>query len=671
MDKNLLCYICHCSLPTQSPPSFTCNHTQCTSCLANYLLQSEFKTVSMSETLFLCPCDKGKLSLLPAQMKELFVSSSKEVNLCKKHKIAPECYCLDCKLWICSECKKTFHDDLFAGHKTSQNEPGKEKECKLHQNEKIVKYCNECRKELCEQCEKEDDEHKSNIVDIKEKENAMKKEIKNKMLYKKYEDVEKIIEQKEKIYKAEIEKSNNCIKEKAKKIIDEITKQIKELDSKKQNEIDYLDALFSSIKFVYKNMYSSLNDDNASINDLEEINKIEKHISEISLLPSETKEMDNTLSSLFKLLPSSLLKINISFAKEDQSKDEEEQSKEIKAEIAVESPAIENSKETHTNNAKEEAPLLTQSQKIVQKLKAAKKEKIAKDKHITITTPHSEFLTSLVRVSDDTLASSGTDKKVNFYLLNSDTGSYEIEPKMTISELSSTVRAMLVLSNGLSLVTGNSDGTLKLWSVMSKESIGMFDNYHTGCVRKIIQLSEDLIASCSDDAHIKIWNVNHLEQTDVLKGEETKIYDILLLDEGRLLSAGEDCAINVWSIDKKGILKTMKEHEKGVVCLCKLSDGRFVSGGKDKCIKIWDTKSLTCKKSINAHSDWVNVLAEVKKGMLASGGRDNLVKVWSLETFECTRTVEWHCNTIISLIKEDDDKLISASCDNTINIWNL
>ena len=58
------------------------------------------------------------------------------------------------------------------------------------------------------------------------------------------------------------------------------------------------------------------------------------------------------------------------------------------------------------------------------------------NKHITITTPHSEFLTSLVRVNDDTLSSAGTDKKVNFYLLNSDTGSYEIEPKMTISELS-------------------------------------------------------------------------------------------------------------------------------------------------------------------------------------------------------------------------------------------
>ena len=178
--------------------------------------------------------------------------------------------------------------------------------------------------------------------------------------------------------------------------------------------------------------------------------------------------------------------MNITFAIEDQSKEE---SQEINEESAVSSPAIEKNKETHSNK---EPPL----------------------------------------VNDDTLSSAGTDKKVNFYLLNSDTGSYEIEPKMTISELSSTVRAMLVLSNGLSLVTGNSEGTLKLWSVASKKSIGMFDNYHTGYVRKIIQLSEDLIASCSDDAHIKIWNVNHLELTDVLKGENTKIYDILLLDEG-------------------------------------------------------------------------------------------------------------------------------------------
>ena len=301
MDKNQHCYICNCSLPQQSPPSFTCNHTQCTSCLANYLLRSEFKTFSLTETLFLCPCDKGKLPLLPSQLKELFVS--KEATLCKKHKKSPECYCEDCKLWICSECKTTFHDELFASHKTSQNESGKGKECQLHKNEKIIKYCNECGKELCEQCAKEEDKHKSDIVDIKEKENAIKKEIKNKMLYKKYEDVEKIIEEKEKIYTAEIEKSNIFIKEKAKKIIEEINQQIKELDNKKKNEIEYLDALFSSIKFAYKNMYSSINDENASIKDLEELNKIGKHINAISLLPTDTKEMDNTL----KLFPSSLL----------------------------------------------------------------------------------------------------------------------------------------------------------------------------------------------------------------------------------------------------------------------------------------------------------------------------------------------------------------------------
>ena len=116
--------------------------------------------------------------------------------------------------------------------------------------------------------------------------------------------------------------------------------------------------------------------------------------------------------------------MNITFAIEDQSKEE---SQEINEEIAVSSPAIEKNKETHSNK---EPPL----------------------------------------VNDDTLSSAGTDKKVNFYLLNSDTGSYEIEPKMTISELSSTVRAMLVLSNGLSLFTGNSDGTLKLWSVASKKA---------------------------------------------------------------------------------------------------------------------------------------------------------------------------------------------------------
>lgn len=115
-------------------------------------------------------------------------------------------------------------------------------------------------------------------------------------------NVEKIIEEKEKIITAEIEKSNIFIKEKAKKIIEEINQQTKELDNKKKNEIEYLDALFSSIKFAYKNMYSSINDENASIKDLEELNKNWKTYQ--CNLPTDTKEMDNTL----KLFPSSLLR---------------------------------------------------------------------------------------------------------------------------------------------------------------------------------------------------------------------------------------------------------------------------------------------------------------------------------------------------------------------------
>ena len=62
--------------------------------------------------------------------------------------------------------------------------------------------------------------------------------------------------------------------------------------------------------------------------------------------------------------------MNITFAIEDQSKEE---SQEINEEIAVSSPAIEKNKETHSNK---EPPLLTQSQTVVQKLKAAKKQKI-------------------------------------------------------------------------------------------------------------------------------------------------------------------------------------------------------------------------------------------------------------------------------------------------------
>ena len=231
---------------------------------------------------------------------------------------------------------------------------------------------------------------------------------------------------------------------------------------------------------------------------------------------------------------------------------------------------------------------------------------------------------------------------------------------------------MHLIPNTTKIVVGLSDGKLQLWDTSSLENICSFENYHTDCVRKIIQISDNILASCSDDTFIKLWSTDNYECEGVFKGHESKVYDIVKLDDERIVSCGEEGMLNIWIIETKGVMKSVIEHEQGVLALCKMQNGQITSASKDKSIKIWDMKSMTCKNTIsNAHSDWVTSLCEITEGTLASGGRDNLVKLWDMESNECIKVFEGHCGTIINIIKEEGLKVITCSCDNTIKIWNI
>lgn len=639
MDQQ--CYLCGNS---SSLSAYSCEHKKCSFCLACYLLKSEFASMNVDETVFVCECGNGKLSLPIAKIAEVFSNNNAEsIPKCNKHKNEAECYCVDCKLWLCGECKKAFHDEYCSFHKTEKKSGGNDNNCKVHQKKK-EKYCSECKREMCEQCVNDDSKHSDKMINLSDKRKAMQDEIKQKMKIKDESEVEKIIKEKEDTYMQTIEQAEKCINEKAEKIINEIKKLIVDVDAKKNKEIAYLNAMFMSLKFAYKNIFKNINDDNASINTLSEINKLNTSIESLSILPSETKEMDILLESLYKLIPSTILNVKLSFTSDNENQN------------TISSSSIPEDKE-----------------KIIQKLKAAKSEKKnPKDNSITTYTPHSEFTTSCIRIDDETIATSGTDKTIRFYHRNTSTGAYEISEKEKIDDFIYTVRSMHLIPNTTKIVVGLSDGKLQLWDTSSLENICSFENYHTDCVRKIIQISDNILASCSDDTFIKLWSTDNYECEGVFKGHESKVYDIVKLDDKRIVSCGEEGMINIWIIETKGVMKSVIEHEQGVLALCKMQNGQITSASKDKSIKIWDMKSMTCKNTIsNAHSDWVTSLCEITEGTLASGGRDNLVKLWDMESNECIKVFEGHCGTIINIIKEEGLKVITCSCDNTIKIWNI
>jgi WD40 repeat protein len=102
------------------------------------------------------------------------------------------------------------------------------------------------------------------------------------------------------------------------------------------------------------------------------------------------------------------------------------------------------------------------------------------------------------------------------------------------------------------LASGGYDGRITLLDVATGESKFAFSEEHTDWIRALVVLSgTSLLASCSDDSRVKVWNVTTGKCVQTLTGHECPVYGIAVdPSPDSLLTVSSDKTIKVW-IDLK------------------------------------------------------------------------------------------------------------------------
>ncbi|PHH68539.1 hypothetical protein CDD80_7440 [Ophiocordyceps camponoti-rufipedis] len=168
-----------------------------------------------------------------------------------------------------------------------------------------------------------------------------------------------------------------------------------------------------------------------------------------------------------------------------------------------------------------------------------------------------------------------------------------------------------------------------------------------------LQFDDNVLATGSYDATIKIWDLETGEVLRTLRGHASTVRT-LQFDESKLISGSFDKTIKIWNWQTGECLSTLQCHSDGVLSVH--YDGcTLASGSMDRTVKIFsfDSKQTFC---LRGHTDWVNhVRIDSPSRTVFSASDDMSVKLWDLDTKQCIQTFRGHVGQVQQVLLMPSD----------------
>lgn len=242
---------------------------------------------------------------------------------------------------------------------------------------------------------------------------------------------------------------------------------------------------------------------------------------------------------------------------------------------------------------------------------------------------------------------------------------------------SSRVNYATVLKNG-NFISVSEDGQMKIWRIFSNTGIVITTvEVNGGWQIKVIQLSDNRVATCGQDGIIRIFDENpeyHLVQK--LVGHRSEVTAIVeLKNKTYIVSAGRgtDKSVRFWNTSNYACTKILEDidcfyHDT----LIETSDNKLFVGYHK--ITIINSQTLLVEKIINFEglSD-VGSFLEIRKDKVLCGVKVN--KSYSFMIVDIKQGVildvhpDIHKDSLYGMIKLNDSSIVSYSSDKNMKIW--
>jgi WD40 repeat protein len=201
---------------------------------------------------------------------------------------------------------------------------------------------------------------------------------------------------------------------------------------------------------------------------------------------------------------------------------------------------------------------------------------------------------------------------------------------------------------------------------------------HGSKINRIKQspFNKDLVATCSDDSKVKIWNAttttNNWNLLREYSGHINPVFGLEWIDQYTIASGSFDKSIRIWSRSTGTTIITINTVIE-VYCLKLLSNGFHLAGGLHSGqIKIYNVNDGSEISTLSGHTSSIRDLALTNNGyLLASSSEDLKVCIWYLTTNTIKFTLTGHTSRVYGLKMISNEMLASGSADKSISLWNI
>jgi WD40 repeat protein len=226
--------------------------------------------------------------------------------------------------------------------------------------------------------------------------------------------------------------------------------------------------------------------------------------------------------------------------------------------------------------------------------------------------------------------------------------------------------------DGARIASGAWDENVRVWDAATGEELACLRSHRSTGLSVAFSPDGTRLASGSSDGTARVWDTSTGEEVACMFGHEGVVRSVAFSPDGaRLASGSDDRTVRAWDAATGEEVACMRGHERHVWSLAFSPDGaRIVSGSEDGTVRVWDARAGAETACLCAQNAAVHSVALSPDGAwIASGSSDNAVRVWDAATGVELACLRGHEDEVRSVAWSSDARLVSGSDDGTVRLW--